>query len=209
MEELVVFGAGTPGCLKLLQEPLLSQKYRLKGFVDDGREAGDDFYSAKVLGKSSVLKELDSSTRIFNNVFGSMKARRVVANLIAESHSKECISLISQSVDLTMVQLASEGILIEQNVVLDACVHLGRFSAVKRAASVGHETKIGDFCFVGPGATICGRVTVGDGSYIGAGAIIRDNVTIGENAVVGLGAVVVKDVAAGTTVMGNPARVRN
>jgi UDP-2-acetamido-3-amino-2,3-dideoxy-glucuronate N-acetyltransferase len=44
------------------------------------------------------------------------------------------------------------------------------------------------------------------GASIGSGATILCGVTIGENALVGAGAVVTRDVAAGTTVVGNPAR---
>ena len=45
------------------------------------------------------------------------------------------------------------------------------------------------------------------GASIGSGAIILCGVTIGENAIVGAGAVVTKDVQAGSTVVGNPAKV--
>ena len=45
------------------------------------------------------------------------------------------------------------------------------------------------------------------GASIGSGATILCGITIGENAIVGAGAVVTRDVAAGTTVLGNPARV--
>jgi len=44
------------------------------------------------------------------------------------------------------------------------------------------------------------------GASIGSGATILCGVTIGENSLVGAGAVVTRDVAAGTTVVGNPAR---
>lgn len=44
------------------------------------------------------------------------------------------------------------------------------------------------------------------GASIGSGATIMCGVTIGEKAVVGAGAVVTKDVAAGSAVVGNPAR---
>jgi acetyltransferase-like isoleucine patch superfamily enzyme len=54
-------------------------------------------------------------------------------------------------------------------------------------------------------------VHIGDHTYIGSGAIIRHGqpgqpIRIGAGAVVGMGAVVTRDVAAGTTVVGNPAR---
>jgi UDP-2-acetamido-3-amino-2,3-dideoxy-glucuronate N-acetyltransferase len=51
-------------------------------------------------------------------------------------------------------------------------------------------------------------VTIGDGATIGSGAIVLGGVTIGADALIGAGAVVTKDVAAGETVAGVPARVR-
>ncbi|MCV0396346.1 MAG: sugar O-acetyltransferase [Rhizobiaceae bacterium] len=49
-------------------------------------------------------------------------------------------------------------------------------------------------------------VTIGARVWIGGGAIILPGVTIGNGAIVGAGAVVTRDVAAGTSVVGNPAK---
>jgi acetyltransferase-like isoleucine patch superfamily enzyme len=51
------------------------------------------------------------------------------------------------------------------------------------------------------------RTTVENGAAIGSGALILGGVTVGARAVVGAGAIVTRDVAAGTIVVGNPARV--
>jgi maltose O-acetyltransferase len=58
------------------------------------------------------------------------------------------------------------------------------------------------------GMEIAKPVTIGDNVWIGGGAIILGGVTIGEGAIVAAGAVVTRNVAAGTTVAGNPARVK-
>ncbi len=50
-------------------------------------------------------------------------------------------------------------------------------------------------------------VVIGRNVWIGAGALILPGVTIGDDATVGAGSVVTRDVAAGTTVVGIPARV--
>ena len=49
-------------------------------------------------------------------------------------------------------------------------------------------------------------VRIEDDAWIGIGAIILKGVTIGAGARIGAGAVVTRDVAAGSTVVGNPAR---
>jgi acetyltransferase-like isoleucine patch superfamily enzyme len=88
--------------------------------------------------------------------------------------------------------------------------------------------EIGDEVFVGHGVMFINdktpRATSGNGALqteadwklertiverrvsLGSGAVILGGIRIGEAAVVGAGAVVTRDVAAGTTVVGNPAR---
>ncbi|WP_374730540.1 DapH/DapD/GlmU-related protein [Caballeronia arationis] len=51
-------------------------------------------------------------------------------------------------------------------------------------------------------------IRVGRNVWIGAGAIILPGVTIGNDAPVGAGSIVTWDVPAGTTAVGNPARIR-
>ena len=50
-------------------------------------------------------------------------------------------------------------------------------------------------------------VRIGRNVWIGGGAIILPGRTIGDDSVIGAGSVVTRDVPAGTTVVGNPARV--
>lgn len=52
-------------------------------------------------------------------------------------------------------------------------------------------------------------VLIGADVWIGGGALILPGVTIGDGAIVGAGAVVTRDVAAGSTVVGNPARIKS
>jgi sugar O-acyltransferase (sialic acid O-acetyltransferase NeuD family) len=87
-------------------------------------------------------------------------------------------------------------------------VVIGRGCIVNHRVNIDHECHLGDGVHVAPAATLCGCVRVGKNVFIGAGAVILPRIQIGDNAVIGAGSVVTRDVHAGTTVMGNPARVR-
>jgi sugar O-acyltransferase (sialic acid O-acetyltransferase NeuD family) len=86
---------------------------------------------------------------------------------------------------------------------------LGRQCIVNTKASVDHEDVLEDGVELAPGATLCGIVHAGINAWICAGATVLPRIRIGSDAIVGAGAVVTRDVAAGTTVVGVPARPLN
>jgi acetyltransferase-like isoleucine patch superfamily enzyme len=93
--------------------------------------------------------------------------------------------------------------------VIGARTHLGPFSFVNRAASLGHDVTLGAFVSIGPGVTVAGGVTIGDGAMIGAGAIVLPDMRIGAGAIIGAGTLVRRHIAAGERVLGEraPSRV--
>ena len=97
---------------------------------------------------------------------------------------------------------------------------IGAGSRLQHGAFVPNGTVIGERVFLGPNCTLTddryprvGHVNyhamppcLEDDCSIGAGAVILPGVRIGQGATVGAGAVVTQDVAAGSTVVGCPAR---
>ncbi len=107
------------------------------------------------------------------------------------------------------------------NISLGSGVYLNSGCAILDAAPVS----IGDGTMLGPAVQIyCPEhhrdmalrkaglerarpVTIGNDVWIGGGAIILGGVTVGDGAIIGAGSVVTRNVAAGTTVVGNPAKL--
>ncbi len=81
---------------------------------------------------------------------------------------------------------------------------------------IGETAEVGDDCTIYQGVTLGGtslskgskrHPTLARGAIIGAGAKVLGAFTVGEGAKVGSNAVVVREVPAGTTAVGNPARI--
>jgi UDP-2-acetamido-3-amino-2,3-dideoxy-glucuronate N-acetyltransferase len=99
-------------------------------------------------------------------------------------------------------------------------VQIGDRVTIKSGVQIWDGLLIEDEVFIGPNVSFtndkypksrneafqCLNTYVESGAVIGGGAVILPGVRIGKCAIVGAGAVVTEDVAAGSTVVGNPAR---
>ena len=82
------------------------------------------------------------------------------------------------------------------------------FALIGVGCTLGHEARIGRWSALNPRATISGGVQIGDEALVGSSALVLQYLSVGDAAVIGAGAVVTKNVAAGSTVIGVPARPR-
>lgn len=87
-----------------------------------------------------------------------------------------------------------EDTIIEDNVKIDALVH------------IGHDAYLHKNVRITAGGIIGGFDTLGEHAYVGINAVLRNRINIGERAVIGMGATVTKSIESNITVIGNPAR---
>lgn len=98
------------------------------------------------------------------------------------------------------------GVFVGPRAVVHSFAKVEAHAIVNTGAIVEHDCVIGVGTHVAPGAIVAGSATVGSGCLLGVGCRVLPRVKVGDGCTVGAGAVVVKDLAAGSKVVGVPAR---
>ncbi|MDX2379956.1 MAG: acetyltransferase [Acidimicrobiia bacterium] len=130
--------------------------------------------------------------------------QRVCSSLLDAGY--ELASAVSGSAVISRTAVLDPGVQLIAGCVVNAATTIGTGTIVNTNASVDHDCSVGDYVHIAPGVAIGGAATIGDRAFVGIGARVLPGISIGPDAVVGGGAVVIRDVAAGSTVVGNPAR---
>lgn len=102
----------------------------------------------------------------------------------------------------------SPGVVVFAQSTVTTNISIGVHAHIGRGAAVGHDSVVRACASIMPLASISGNVDVGERAFVGTGAAVRQGLRLGADSTVGMGAVVLKDVPEGTTVFGNPARVK-
>jgi sugar O-acyltransferase (sialic acid O-acetyltransferase NeuD family) len=210
MRELVILGAtGNAHDILDVVEALNARAptWRVAGFLDDSREAGDTYLGLPVLGPLASATQLESGW--FINAIGSDRSYRRRPEMVNRLglprqrfatlvHPQACVSSRARLGAGTCVNF---GVSVAGGVVVGDHVYLGS------GCVIGHDAEIGEHSVLAAAAVVSGFVQVGVACYLGARSVVRGRVRIGDKALVGMGGVVLRDVAASTTVVGTPARL--
>jgi sugar O-acyltransferase (sialic acid O-acetyltransferase NeuD family) len=174
-----------------------TQIWEVVGFLDDSRPRGSAYEEWEILG--GVREAAKFPGVLFINSIGSDRSYRKRAEILASTGLPlaRFTTLVHPTAAISKRARLGPGTCANAGV----CVWLGA------GCVLGHDAVVEDYSLIAPQAVLSGAVQVGPSVYVGAGACVRQRVTIGERALVGAGGVVITDVAAGTTVVGNPARV--
>jgi sugar O-acyltransferase (sialic acid O-acetyltransferase NeuD family) len=186
-----------------------ASEWEFLGFlVSDIGKLGPNDSRDDVLGDFEWLAAHPRSVDALAVGIGTASVRRKIGRELQQRFPEiEYPSLIHPSVrfdhDTCVIQ---EGVVLCAGAIATVNVRFEKFCLLNLACTVGHESVIGEGAVLNPTVNISGGVHVGAGALLGTGAQVLQYVSIGEGATVGAGAVVTKDVAAGSTVVGIPAR---
>lgn len=206
---------GASGCGRSIM-PLARQQLAQAGiaperlvFVDDAPGAAR-INGQRLLSYAQFLAE-PAAARYAVLAIASGRVRQMLAERCAADGVQPWTVVASNAVQMDAVELGA-GAVLSPFVTLTSNIRIGQHFHANLYSYVEHDCVLGDFVTFAPGAHCNGNVQIEDHAYIGAGAIIKQGkpgqpLIIGRGATVGMGAVVTKSVAAGSTVVGNPARL--
>jgi sugar O-acyltransferase (sialic acid O-acetyltransferase NeuD family) len=131
------------------------------------------------------------------------KARAEVYNS-CKSKGYELISYISsKAIHLSHVEIG-DNCFIRAGSVIQPFAKIGN-DVIIGSACVGHESIIGDHCYIANHAALAGGVKIGPYCFVGLNATIRDGITVAPECVIGAGAIILKDTEEGGVYPGQKA----
>ena len=202
---LYIYGAGGHG--KVVLDAAISNKYLIKGFLDDDNNKWKSFIvDYPILGDLSSIEGYEKGDMRIIVAIGDNRNRfKKVNDVIQKGYLFQ--SVVHKKAIISSYSFIGQGSMIIAGVVINIGTQVGKHVIINTGATVDHDCKINDFVHVAPGVHIGGEVQVGEGTLVGIGSVVKPGINIGSWSIIGAGAVVVEDIPAGVVAVGVPARV--
>lgn len=208
MKQIVIIGAGGFGReVQWLIERINAKEltWQLKGYIDDGIEAGTKINGYPVLGGIDYLLEMEEEISVVCAI-GSSQTRKKIIEKISNKNNIEFPNLIDPNVQMSNYIELGRGNIICAGSILTVNISVGDFTIVNLDCTVGHDVILNSFVTVYPSVNISGCVKIGQCTEIGTGTKIIQGKTIGNKVIIGAGAVVVRDIDIPGTYVGVPVK---
>lgn len=207
MKNLIIIGARGFGrdIYSLALECSDYQKdYQIKGFLDDKKDALDEFHSYLPI-LDSYENYIVKTDDVFICAFGDVLSKKKCIQMILDKGGK-FITLVHPSAHVDATAKIGIGSIVLNNAFVGAGSNIGDFVLIQVSTVIGHDVKIGNYSRIDCHAVCVGGIILEDEVTIHTSAIVNHNVVVEKGAHVGAGSFVIRKVKENTTVYGNPAR---
>jgi len=208
MKKIAIIGAGGFGReVKLIIDAINKENptYTLIGFYDDNVTKGTTINGYPVLGRVEELNNVSETLAVVVATGTPLIKKSIVRSISNDSiifpniiHPTSIIS--EDDVKLGYGNIICAYCVITCNIIIEDFVILNLM------CTVGHDTKIKNYCSFMPSVNISGEVEIGEDVYVGTGAKIINQLQVGNGTIVGAGAVVSRSLPDNCTAVGIPAK---
>ena len=207
MAKIVIFGAGDIARLAHHYFERDSGHQVVAFTVDRAYRAGDRFGGLPLVDFDEVAARYPPPDfGMFVAVsYAKMNSLRAQKYREAKALGYELASYVSSRCSFLTDEPAGDNCFILEDNTVQPFVKIGNDVTLWSGNHVGHDSEIGDHCFISSHVVISGHVRIGPFSFIGVNATLRNGIAIGERSLVGAGAIVMRDTADGSVHLARPA----
>jgi sugar O-acyltransferase (sialic acid O-acetyltransferase NeuD family) len=205
--KIVIFGAGDIARLAHFYFSRDSPHDVVAFTVDRAYRRGAEFAGLPLVDFEDVASLYPvADNRMFVAVsYAKMNRVRAEKYDAARLIGYELVSYVSSRCTFLADDPAGDNCFILEDNTIQPFVKIGHNVTLWSGNHVGHDSEIGDHCFISSHVVISGHVRVGSRCFIGVNATLRNGITVGDRSLIGAGAVVMKNTAEGSVHISRPA----
>jgi len=201
--------AGASGHAKVIMDIFeKGSEYHILGLLDKSRQAGEDFFGYKILGKEEDLPQLvtGNSCQFFIAIGNNWRRSLVAAKIISFVPQAQFVTAVHPSAQIGRGVHIGKGTAVMAGAIVNSDSHIGDFAIVNTNASVDHDCRLMNYSSVAPGAVLGGNVTVGEHTAVAIGATVKNDIMIGKHSIIGAAALLNCNCADHAVMYGVPAK---
>lgn len=204
MAKLVVFGAGDIARLAHFYFSTDSPYDVVAFTVDAEYITTRDFQGLPLVSVEEVATRYPPADFKMFVALSYARMNRVRAEKYAQMKARgyELVSYVSSRCSYLSQHQPGDNCFILEDNTIQPFVRIGHDVTLWSGNHIGHDSTIGDHCFISSHVVVSGHVDIGPSCFIGVNATLRNSISIAERTLIGAGAVIMKNTRPGSVYPG-------
>jgi sugar O-acyltransferase (sialic acid O-acetyltransferase NeuD family) len=202
--KLVVFGAGDIARLAHFYFSTDSDHDVVAFAVDAEYRTSPEFQELPLVTVEELPDRFPPSAFKMFVALSYAKMNRIRAEKYAQMKAAgyELVTYVSSRCSYLSQHPPGDNCFILEDNTIQPFVRLGNDVTLWSGNHIGHDSTIGDHCFISSHVVVSGHVDVGPSCFIGVNATLRNSISIGERTLIGAGAAIMKSTPPGSVYPG-------